>query len=170
MKSLSLLVAFLTAMPCLAQSSEAPYPIRSGERVRILLVPDARLSNSSSVPYVGTVQSADADSLTLALSGTPLSARGRLAWRDIEQVERATPNHTGEALGLVAGGVGGALAGYAVADILSPSPFAGVGGGILGGLGGLLVGGVIGSKIGNGWEIVPPTRAASALRVLIPLR
>lgn len=172
MRSFCFLLLLLLAIPASAQLADSPYPVERGERVR------ATLASADGAPgpfYVGSVLAARADTLELLLHGKERSA-GEVAWPDVARVERVGENRTGEAVGLLIGGLGGALAGYALAEVryalaevLSESSLAGVGGAILGGFGGLLAGGIIGSRMGNRWQEVAPARPVSALRVVVPL-
>lgn len=167
MRSFVLFLLLFVAAPAFAQESNPPYPVERGERVRVSL--SQSLPDASGPFYVGSVLAADADSLGLRLGarGTPAQW---LAWPDIERVERVGENRTGEALGILVGGIGGASAGYAIDRLLTSGDLSGLGGIILGGLGGLLVGGVVGAHVGDRWEEVPPVRTTSAFRVAIPLR
>lgn len=156
----------LIASSASAQVAEPPYSVGRGEHVRVTLAP----ADGAPEPfYVGSVLEARSDTLALLLKGKENSV-AKVAWPNIARVERVGENRTGEALGLLIGGLGGALAGYALAESFSESSLAGVGGAILGGFGGLLAGGIIGARLGDRWEEVTPVRPASALRVVVPLR
>jgi hypothetical protein len=91
-----------------------------------------------------------------------------VAWTDVQRVERMGNNKTGEALGLLVGGVVGGLTGYFVGNLLSDDPLATLGF-LPGAFLGIPMGGVIGAHVGDRWHDVPASRPVGALRVAIPL-
>ncbi len=170
MKSVLLLLALSASWPCWAQGIAQPYPIQPGEKIRILLAPRGASVVADGLPHVGRVEAVASDSVTLLLSGLSSTIRSSIAWADIRQVERATQNRNGEALGLLVGLVGGVAVGYVTAEALSDVPGIGLGGAMIGGFVGLPVGGIAGAHLGNGWERVPHAPTALAVRLTLPLR
>lgn len=151
-----------------AQVSTAPYQVRKGERVRVVVIED--LQPAHSTYFIGDVINFSADSISLALVNVPARTfQGHeIGWASIIQIERSADNTTGELLGMLIGGsVGGALA-YIAADMFSDEPLAKAGF-VPGAFVGLFAGGLIGANIGEHWEPIP-LHGTRFISVSLPIR
>ncbi|MCH7511680.1 MAG: hypothetical protein IIB19_04860 [Chloroflexi bacterium] len=176
MRHATILVAILTVTPL--TNATAQVPIRRGERMRVTRLPICPPTYTICVggpplQSVGTFWAWEGDSLIMESNGNALA----LSLNSVTKLEvgRGQKSYTveGAIIGLLVGGVAGALIGYASygecesRGLLAcwPGPeFAALVGGLVGGLGGGAVGALIGSSVKTDrWKEVP----LSQLRVSV---
>lgn len=150
MKRLAATVLLLVAASASAQTNAAA-AVTPGERVRVTLVPAPAMPLGVRTLLDGRVAQVTAD--TLRLIGD--AGMSRVAWADVAGIERRVQSRGREGLGMLAGVVGGGLAGYAFGPTLSGGDSLGRLMALPGALVGLLVGGVAGAHSGETWRPVP---------------
>ena len=151
MRWLLLLTVCALASPTRAQVARVPFPVPVGETVRLTLHGDL-----AGATLAGRVERVGADSLFLDTG----ASRSGVAWSRVAAVELRGQNRVGEALGLVGGGLAGALAGFSLGPVtgepLLSAAF------VPGALIGMVAGGVLGARHGDRWRAVrsvpPPGR------------
>ncbi len=170
MRHATILIAILAFVPF--ASATAQVPLRPGERVRVtghfFCQPFYNCVGGLPQRYVGTFLSWKADTLVVQSNGDTLSVPVSLVTR--LDVSRGRKTNTGEGavIGLLVGGVVGAVIGYASYEECKPQgkffsciadlgpEYAALGGAVVIGL----VGGVVGALIGassrtDRWRAVP---------------
>lgn len=164
-----LLLSLLLVSSALAQAP--PYGVAEGDHVRL------RLSLPSLTPAAvveGRLTVTGADSLTLVPALGGRSAGRRIAWQDVERVERRGENRVGEVVGMAVGLAVGMVVGGVIGAGVKPNALEGpLGGGLLGGFAGMAAGAATGARTRRPWVELPRGGGAEApvsFRIALPLR